>query len=115
MTIFAKTALKAFEYVEKGYLEENAWDKAICDFTDSTSTRSKGCPKVAFCGLVSSKNKWAKMDNAIYARKALDILRSNDKRRFSKDELWSLIGNDGKSQNGQMDVVLALWYNGKIK
>jgi len=109
MTIFGKTAIKAFEYVKSGHQADKAWRMAICEFSKSEYTQAKGCPRVAFCGLVSDDKRWGNMENAIYARKALDILRTNPNRRYSKDELWRLIGSPTKSQNGQLDVVLALW------
>ena len=55
MTIPAQSALKAFEHVINGYSEENAWKKAIYEVTDSSSTRFKCCPKIAFCGIILQK------------------------------------------------------------
>ena len=115
MTVCAKTAVRAFEYVKNGYDAEAAWRKAICEFTASSHYRNKNCPRVAFCGLMSHDNKWNRTENAINARRALDVLRNNPDRKFTNRELWSIIGNASKSHDGQMDVVLALWDNKLIR
>ena len=53
--------------------------------------------------------------NALYARKALDILKSNPNRNYSVDELWALVIVEPKAHNSQMNVVLALWSNKLIR
>ena len=85
MTLYAKTAIKAFEYIKNGYGEESACKKAVSEFTKSLSSQEKGCPKGAFLGLVSNNTKMGKN------------------------------GNTTKKHNGQMDVVLALWNSGLVK
>ena len=115
MTVCAKAAVKAFEYVDRGYDVELAWKKAICEFTDSIHYQKKNCPKVAFCGLMSNDRRWAEKENAMIARRALDKLRNNSNRKFTSRELWSLLGNTSKSHDGQMDVVLALWNSGLVR
>ena len=95
--------------MQNGYDAEIAWKKAICEYTNSPNYQKKNCPKVAFCGLISNDSKWDNKPNALYARKALNVLRSNPSHAFSSSELWKAIGNADKHHDGQMDVVLALW------
>ena len=111
MTVCAKTAVRAFRLVEDGLSAEDAWKRAICEFTDSKHYQKKNCPKVAFCGLISSDSKWDNKDNAIYAQRALSFLKKHPRHKFKNKELWEMIGNSHKHHDGQMDVVLALWNN----
>jgi len=111
MNMYAKSAIKAFEYMKNGFEKEEAWKKAVCEFTKSIESQKKPCPKNAFFGLVGA----ADTKNALYARKALDILRSNPNHNYSIDELWPLVVDGPKRHDSQMDVVLALWNNGSIR
>jgi len=71
--------------------------------------------KKRFLGLFSMDPAISKSKNAIYARKALDILRNNPNHKYSVNELWSQVINEPKTHNAQMDIVLALWNKGLIK
>lgn len=106
---YGLVAVRAYEYMKKGLTPEQAWYKASCEqfLPHSPESQKKGCPRNAFLGLFL-KNVNSK--NATYARNALDILRRNRNKNYSKKELWSLVVDESnKTHNSQMDVVLALW------
>jgi hypothetical protein len=116
MNKYGETAIKAFEYIKAGANAEQAWEKASCDiFEKGSASQKKGCPRNAFLGLTSNNSKIARSKNAIYARKALDILKGNPNRSYTVDELWSLVIDEPKTHNSQMDIVLALWGNKLIR
>jgi len=116
MNKYGKIAIKAVSYIKAGLQENEAWEKASCEvFPRGSPSQKKGCPRNAFLGLVSQNPNALKSKNAIYARKALDILKTNPNRSYSVDELWSLVINEPKTHNSQMNVVLALWGNRLIK
>ena len=116
MNKYAQTALKAHTYIEKGISAEEAWEKASCEyFKKGAASQVKGCPKCAFLGFFSKNEKITESKNAQYAKKALKVLQTDPKRRYTAKELWVAIGNENKSYNQQMDVVLILWEKGIIK
>ena len=113
---YASIAIKAFAYLNTGLDAEDAWEKASCEFYEKgSSSQIKGCPRNAFLGLTSKKPNIENSKNAIYARKALALLRENPNRKYSVNELWLLITDEPKTHNSQMNVVLALWDSGFIK
>ena len=116
MNKYAQIATIAIEYINKGLSAEQAWEKSSCEiFTRGSASQVKGCPKNAFLGLFSNDNKINHNKNALYARKALSILKENPNKRFSQKELWSLVTDEPKTHNSQMDVVFALWNKHLIK
>ena len=105
-------AIKAFEYSTAGLSAEQAWEKASCEiYEKGSSPQKKSCPRNAFLGLTSKNPKSTRSKNALYARKALDILRSNSNHIYSVEQLWSLVIDEPKTHNSQMNIVLALWNN----
>jgi len=109
---YGEVAVKAFEYMRSELEASSAWERASCEvFEKGSSSQTKGCPRNAFIGLVSDNPDAQKSKNAIYALDALEILRSNPTRNYSKKELWELAVGQPKKHNSQMDVVLALWDN----
>ena len=53
--------------------------------------------------------------NKQYAVKAIQLLRSDPSLALNKAQLWNKIQNGNKkAENGQLDVVLALWEKGLI-
>ena len=108
---FGKAAIRAAEYIQVGMCVKSAWKKAAEEIISSPSSRAKGCPRGAFLGLYTPDYGL----NASYAKHALEILRANPKKSYTADELWSAIGNRGKTHNQQMDVVLSLWNKGYIQ
>ena len=108
---------------ENGNPEDN-WKAEVKNaFPNSESSQKKSCPKSAFLGLCEegfikgiSKGKYTRsIDNKAYAVKAIDILKQNTQTTFSPKELWEKLELGDKRHNSQMDVVLALWYEGLIE
>ncbi|OQX57530.1 MAG: hypothetical protein B5M52_07215 [Helicobacteraceae bacterium 4484_230] len=101
-----------------------AWRLAALKvFPNSESSRKKGCPKSTFLGLcengyivnVAAGSYTRSEKNKEYAVKALDLLADNSELALDKNKLWKKVMNGvEKKQNGQMDVVTALWNNGMI-
>ena len=88
----------------------------------------KGCPKNAFTSLVL--NDHIKFENRKnidigtdsveyrYCKEALNILMNNAHSSFEPLELWKRVLcnlNMTRLHQGEMDVVIALWENKKIK
>ena len=124
MTIFEKAAICAVKIInDKNLSPEEAWFEAISEYTNSYETRIKKCPKHAFVDLYYH-NK-LKLDRPIhirqgltlngrYALKAIELLIKDSSLANSKNELWTrtmqeLNDNPYKGQNGQMDIVIALY------
>lgn len=101
-----------------------AWKSAADQvFPDSVSSRDKGCPKSAFLGLcedglikgVDGGNYTRSLDNKRYAVNALAALRRNPSLANDHRALWEKVMNGiEKSENSQMDVVIALWREGLV-
>jgi len=98
---------------------ENAMEKL---YPTSLAARKKGCPRAAFLGLCEEglvkgipAGKYTKSkDNKAYAVLAAGLLMDAT-QRWSRSTLWKAVTKDAVEQeNGQMDVVLALWNNGLI-
>ena len=110
MTKYGQVALLATEYIQKGQSAEQAWENASCELlVKGSSSQIKGCPKGAFMGLFSKDQSKRNGKNAVYAQKALSILKNNPNHKYSKSELWSLVVNEPIKHNAQMDVVMTLW------
>ena len=80
------------------------------------TSQEKPCPRGAFLGLFSKDPNITKNKNAVYAQKAVSILKRNPNIKYSTKSLWievlkGLNENLDKASNSQMDVVLALWNN----
>ncbi|MDR2069528.1 MAG: hypothetical protein LBP71_06630 [Spirochaetaceae bacterium] len=125
MGVFGKTALKAVELYKNAVTKDPAaaWQRAIKDFTESPSSQKKGCPKSAFLGLCEEglvsgipPGEYTKsVKNKTYALRALEALRKNPALALSSSALWNSIEKDAGSDQGEMDVVIALWNAGLIK
>ncbi|MHB1563858.1 MAG: DUF6979 family protein [Leptospirillum sp.] len=61
MGIFAQTAIRAVKLLKQGISRSprDVWDEAVLDFSKSTSSRDKGCPRDTFLGVweISLKNR----------------------------------------------------------
>ena len=123
---YAKAALNAVNHIRTGIIKSpvDAWEKATSDiFGKGSPSQIKGCPKNAFLGLCETgrvtgiaKGIYTKSHkNKGYALGALRILQSDSGFSDSPKELWEKVV-DGKDivHNSQMDVVLALWFNGYL-
>jgi hypothetical protein len=102
-----------------------SWKRAaLSAFPDSQSARDKVCPKSTFLGLcegglvagIRPGRYTRSVENKSYAVKAVEHLRRNPALADDPVRLWNLIiGNKGKVENQQMDVVISLWRNQFIK
>jgi hypothetical protein len=120
MNQFVKAALNAVkicqEHAEMGPCK--AWQQAIDELSDSVEVRKKSCPRNTFLGLCSlgfivgiDKKDYNDVDNMEreYARLAVERIRVNPDLSNSPRKLWEEIGNVGKEEDSQMDIVVALW------
>jgi hypothetical protein len=125
MTIYGKAALRAVDLYKNGVEKDpvQAWQSAIKNLTESSAMREKPCPKSAFLGLCEEglvsgipPGKYTKsLKNKDYALRALETLRKNPALAVSSSALWNSIETDAKNDQGEMDVVIALWNAGLIK
>ncbi len=91
-------------------------------YPTSPIARKKGAPRGAFLGLceqglvkgIPAGNYSATKLNKDYAVRAAELLLAGAQNP-SRSTLWKAVVNDAKIvENGQMDVVLALWKNSLI-
>ena len=120
---YGQAAIKATNMQHNGEYNSPraAWGKAVeVVFPDSPSSQDKGCPRCAYLGLcedglvkgVPRGNYTNSEDNKRYAVNAVSELRKNP--NLTSEELWERVAPKGKTENSQMDVVLALWKNNLI-
>ena len=125
MAGYRDAAVLAVELISSGNCVEPAaaWGQATSKvFPSSASLRDKGCPKGAFLGLcneglvvgVESRNDAKSSKNGEYAIDAVEVLRKNKFLASQPDFLWKKVAGNAKTQNHQMDVVIALWEAGLI-
>jgi hypothetical protein len=99
------------------------WESAMERlYPTSLAARKKGCPRAAFLGLceeglvkgIPAGEYTKSKDDKAYAVLAAGLLMDAT-QRWSRSTLWKAVTKDAVEQeNGQMDVVLALWNNGLI-
>ena len=99
------------------------WESALVTlYPTSPGARKKGSPRGAFLGLceaglvkdIPAGNYSASADNKVYAVQAAELLIEG-KQNWSTSSLWRAVEDDpGKTHNGQMDIVVALWKNDLI-
>lgn len=120
MSRYGFVALEAVEIAQKHVDADIAWTAAEHQFREKTSLIKKGCPKGAFLGLaedghikgIPSGHYTSSTKNKAYGLAALQQLKMSPELAKNKKELWLRSCNDQpKVQNGQMDVVIALWEN----
>jgi hypothetical protein len=100
-----------------------AWEMALERlYPTSPAARKKGSPRGAFLGLceaglvkgVPAGNYKASRDNKAVAVRAARLLMEGG-QRWSLSTLWRAATDDtGIKEDGQMDVVFALWKNDLI-
>jgi len=120
---YGKAALEAVRLVvDENMTPKDAWETAICKYTDSESSQKKSCPQNAFLGLcaegmirgIPSVSYNAGPKNKEYAIEAVRILRKDPTLSANKTVLWKRVMNKchkSISHDGQMDVVTSLWNN----
>jgi hypothetical protein len=94
------------------------WESAMEKlYPTSSAARKKGSPRAAFLGLceeglvkgIPAGHYTNSKDNKAYAVLAAALL-TEGAQRWSRSALWQAVNKDPtKQENGQMDVVLALW------
>ena len=126
MGMYGRAAIRAVHMLEQGSPSnpESAWDRAIALETTSSESRRKGCPRGAFLGLCSAgviksvkgHSSLNLGSNGDYARRMVKALRSNEELASDRKRLWRVgARRSKKKENGQVDVVLALWNEGLIE
>jgi hypothetical protein len=123
---FGEVAIKAVGRLGSGASRSpvDAWRAAAeATFPKSPSSAEKGCPKGAFLGLCENglvlgapKGTWTRsVLNKTYAVRAVAALHTDPGLLDRKRDLWRKVsGTEAKAENGQLDVVLALWRAGMI-
>jgi hypothetical protein len=125
MTGYGEVAVKAAQRIIKsGADPEYAWKQAVREvFPAESSSLDKGCPRGAFLGLckrgaiedVRGFYELKDTKNGDYACRAWNALKREPELAFDRAALWSEVHADATNENGQLDVVLALWDVGLLK
>lgn len=122
---YGRAACIAADLLE-GKAEETprtAWELAMRRVTTSPSSREKPCPRSTFLGLceeglvrgVRPGSYTSSSDNKSYALRAIRALVDDPTLASQRGVLWDLAtGGKLKGRNGQLDVVLALWREGRL-
>ena len=102
-----------------------AWYTAVKEvFPTSKSQQRKGCPRGAFLGLCEEglirgvpRGRYTRSKlNKSYAVRAIDLIQADVTLTRDLQRLWQkIMGGTTMSENGQMDVVAALWDAGLIQ
>ncbi|CVK33748.1 DUF6979 family protein [Methanoculleus bourgensis] len=121
---YGRAAVRAVKLIHDGTCKnpEDAWRKALNEYTHSESSRNKSCPREAFLGLceegmvmgIPAGDYTSSTKNKAYAINAVGILRES-KRELKQKDLWKRAAPGTDHHNGQMDVVLSLWEQGFIR
>ena len=125
---YGRTAVYATKCFIQGKFStlRDAWDFAVAQHSDKTSSQVKPCPREAYLALCESglvKGVPARNDgvptnslNGRYAVQAYHLLKADPKLASDKKALWNLIRDrTAENENGQMDVVLAMLSAGQLK
>jgi len=111
---FGDAAKKAVMLIEENVVKtpQEAWDKAIPEYTSSEWVRKKSCPKTTFLslceegvvqGIPSGSYAPRAKENKDYVLRAIYLLKKNS----NLDDLE-------KMGDGQTDVIASLWNAGLI-
>ena len=127
MGIYGQAAVRATEnVVSNGIAPKYAWESAIAQLTTKPESRRKSCPRNAYLGLcesgvvagivAASYGQSRTSKNGQYALNAYRILKSNSGRPMGKTALWAqATAPVTLKENQQMDVVLALWNQNRLR
>jgi hypothetical protein len=123
MANYGDCALTAFHRAKAGEDPVSAWKNAAAvTFPERMAAQVKGCPKGAFLGLCEeglvggvARGRYTRSkDNKNYAISAVEFLKSAPHLSRNANALWQLIPGHPPNENGQMQVVIALWQAGAI-
>lgn len=123
---FGDTAISAVDICKRDAISaEDSWEIACRERIANENSRGKSCPKLAFLGIVHSGlvkgidafgdvSRKYKTKNGQYALNAIEILQDDHSLAQRKRILWKRVmeksrEDSNKTQNNQMEVVIALW------
>lgn len=119
MGMYGRAAINAARMLADGVTSnpETAWNRAIARETKSSESRRKSCPRGAFlelcaAGLIPGCDAQASLvrsANGEYAAQLVKALRVNEDLLSDRARLWRAAAGPGKKENGQIDVIAALW------
>lgn len=123
---YGETAVRAVSLYTRGKASSivDAWEITGREILHTESTQTKNCPRTTFLGICESgivtgvpAGEYNKRlsENKQYGLKAIALLRYHPELATDEALLWKKIGNAAIKQNGQMEVVIALWQNGLVK
>lgn len=121
---YGTIALRAGERARAGEPPDLAWKReAQIAYPDKKAARDKGCPRNAFRGLaeggyiigVARGSGRSRSVNALYAVEAAEVLRKDAHLARDRIGLWRKTSGGSKQHNGQMDVVVALFFAGCLR
>lgn len=124
MTGYGLAAIRAAErLIRSGNDPEYAWKQAVREvFPADSASLDKGCPRGAFLGLckrgaidgVRGFYELKDTKNGDYACLAWQALKREPVLASNRGALWEKVHADAVNENGQLDVVLALWNAGLL-
>lgn len=124
MGMYGRAAISAAQMLERGVPSnpETAWNRAIARETTSSESRRKSCPRGAFlelcaAGLIpgcDAKASLVRSANGDYAVHLVKAIRGDEALLSDRARLWRVAAGRRKKENGQIDVVTALWDEGVI-
>lgn len=124
MNAYGEAAVAAAgRLIRSGGDPEYAWTQAVKQaFPAGRSSIDKGCPRGAFLGLckrgaLAGARSFYELEdtkNGDYACLAWKALKEDQSLADDRAALWSRIHADAVNENGQLDVVLALWDEGLL-
>lgn len=104
---------------------KSAWSRGVAEvYPDNASSREKNCPKVSFLALCGAgairgvpRGTYTRSPkNGGYVMRALGAVQSNPDLLLNPQSLWRIATNNlAVSQNGQIEVLAALWDAGFIE
>jgi uncharacterized protein DUF6979 len=125
MGMYGRAAVTASRMLQDGVLSnpETAWKRAVARETTSSESRRKSCPRGAFLELCAvgvipgcaGRSALLRSSNGEYAVQLLEALRKDEHLLTDTGKLWEVAAGKGKRENGQVDIVVALWGEGLIE
>lgn len=118
MAKYNEIALDAVRHIKAGADPRDAWAQSAADvYPNLPSARDKGCPRSTFLGLIDAgvlvgipaAPEPSKSINARYGLEAIVALQIEPGLAKHPSQLWERTSGAPKQQNGQLEVVLALW------